>query len=102
MPKIKRITYFKAVSKLSRPIADSTHAIPQIAFIVTRIELDSGVTGDGHLLAFHYSPQAILGALKDIAPMAIGREVSATGELVVHHEAESEYFGISGIHRWAA
>jgi len=102
MPKIKRITYFRAVSKLSRPIADSTHQIPQIAFIVTRIELDSGVTGDGHLLAFHYSPQAILGALKDIAPMAIGREVSGTGELLARHETESEYFGNAGIHRWAA
>jgi L-alanine-DL-glutamate epimerase-like enolase superfamily enzyme len=102
MPKIKRVTYFKAVSKLSRPIADSTHRIPEIAFIVTRIELDTGVTGDGHLLAFHYSPQAILGALKDIAPMAVGREVSATGELLAHHETESEYFGNAGIHRWPA
>src|SRR6516164_9666926 len=98
MPKIKRVTYFKAVSTLSRPIADSTHQIPEIAFIVTRIELESGITGDGHLLAFHYSPHAILGALKDIAPMAIGREVSATGELLAHHEAESEYFGNAGIH----
>jgi L-alanine-DL-glutamate epimerase-like enolase superfamily enzyme len=102
MPKIKSITYCKAVSMLSRPIADSTHRIPEIAFIVTRIELDTGVIGDGHLLAFHYSPQAILGALKDIAPMAIGREVSATGELLAHHGSESEYFGNAGIHHWAA
>lgn len=102
MPKLKRITYFKAVSKRSQPIADSTHQIPEIAFIITRIDLDSGVTGEGHLLAFHYSPQAILGALKDIAPMAIGREVSATGELLAHHETQSEYFGNAGIHRWAA
>lgn len=102
MSAIKRISCFKAVSKLSRPIADSTHQIPEIAFIVTRIELDSGVTGDGHLLAFHYSPEAILGALKDIAPMALGREVSGTGEFLAHHEKESEYFGNAGLHRWAA
>ncbi len=102
MSAIQRIFCFKAVSKLSRPIADSTHQIPEIAFIVTRIELDSGVTGDGHLLAFHYSPEAILGALKDIAPMALGREVSATGEFLAHHEKESEYFGNAGLHRWAA
>ena len=62
MPKIKRVSYFKAVSQYSQPIADSTHQISEIAFIVTRIELESGVTGDGYLLAFHYSPQAILGA----------------------------------------
>lgn len=99
---IKRISYFKAVSNLSRPIADSTHQIPEIAFLVARIELESGTTGDGYLLAFHYSPEAILGALKDIAPMALGREASATGELLAHHEKESEYFGVAGLHRWAA
>jgi L-alanine-DL-glutamate epimerase-like enolase superfamily enzyme len=99
---IKRISYFKVASNLTRPIADSTHQIPEIAFLVARIELESGTTGDGYLLAFHYSPEAILGALKDIAPMALGREVSATGELLAHHEKESEYFGNVGLHRWAA
>ena len=102
MPTIKRISFFKAVSKLSRTIADSTHDIPEIAFIVTRIELDNGTTGDGHLLAFHYSREAILGALKDIAPMALGQEVNATGELLALHEKETEYFGNVGLHRWAA
>jgi len=102
MPVIKRIRYFKAVSKLSRPIADSTHQIPEIAFLVARIELDNGITGDGHLLAFHYSPQAILGALKDIAPLALDQEVSATGAFLARAEKESEYFGSVGLHRWAA
>lgn len=102
MPKIKRIGFFRAVSPVSRPIADSTHSIPEIAFVVTRIETDAGVTGEGYLLAFHYSPQAILGALKDVGPMALGREVSATGEFLAHHERESEYFGCVGLHRWAA
>ncbi|HEU5397271.1 MAG TPA: mandelate racemase/muconate lactonizing enzyme family protein, partial [Verrucomicrobiae bacterium] len=102
MPAIRTISFFKAVSKVSRPIADSTHQIPEIAFIVTRLRLDNGVSGDGHLLAFHYSPEAILGALKDIAPMAIGREVSETGKFLAHHEKESEYFGNVGLHRWAA
>ena len=39
--KIRHIQFFRAVSPLSRPIADSTHFIPEIAFIVTRITLDS-------------------------------------------------------------
>ena len=67
MPKIKAVHYFKAVSPLSRPIADSTHTIPEIGFLVTRIELDNGVTGDANLLSFHYSPQAIIGALRHIS-----------------------------------
>ncbi len=99
--KIRSIQFFRAVSPLSRPIADSTHSIPEIAFIVTRITLDSGVTGEAYLLAFHYSQQAIAGALRDIAPMAIGWEVNQTGAFIKHYEKESEYFGNKGIHRWA-
>ncbi len=102
MPRITHIDFFKAVSPLSTRIADATHAIPEIGFLVTRLTLDSGITGDAYLLAFHYSPQAILGALKDAAPMALGLDVSRTGEFLAHHDRESEYFGNAGIHRWAA
>jgi len=101
MPKIKAVNFFRAVSPISRPIADSTHSISEIAFIVTRIELDNGVTGDAYLLAFHYSPQAIAGALRDIRDLALGFEVSETGKFIHEFEKESEYFGRAGIHRWA-
>lgn len=53
MPKIKQVQFFKAVSPISRPIADSTHAISGIALIVPRLTLDNGVTGDAYLLSFH-------------------------------------------------
>ena len=99
--KIRHIQFFRAVSPLSRPIADSTHSIPEIAFIVTRITLDSGVTGEAYLLSFHYSQQAISGALRDIAPMAMGWDVNQTEAFIQHYEKESEYFGNKGIHRWA-
>ena len=99
--KIRHIQFFRAVSPISRPIADSTHSIPEIAFIVTRITLDSGVTGEAYLLAFHYSQQAIAGALRDIAPMAMGWDVNQTEAFIQHYEKESEYFGNKGIHRWA-
>ena len=99
--KIRRVQFFRAVSTLSQPIADSTHQIPEIAFIITRIELDDGTIGEANLLAFHYSPQAILGALRDIAPMATGWRVDRTREFIRHHGKESEYFGNNGIHKWA-
>lgn len=99
--KIRSIQFFRAVSPLSRPIADSTHSIPEIAFIVTRLTLDSGITGEAYLLAFHYSQNAIVGALRDIAPMAIGWEANQTGTFIRHYEKESEYFGNKGLHRWA-
>jgi len=102
MPKIKTIQIFKAVSTISQPIADSTHSIPEIAFLVTRLTLDSGVTGDAYLLSFHYSPRAALGALCDAAPDAMGLEVSDTGKFLSHQNKESEYFGQVGVNRWAA
>jgi L-alanine-DL-glutamate epimerase-like enolase superfamily enzyme len=101
MPKIKTINFFKAVSPVTQPIADSTHSISEIAFLVTRIQLDNGVTGDAYLLCFHYSPQAMAGALKDIRPLALGWDVSETGKFIREYDKESEYFGHSGIHRWA-
>lgn len=102
MAKIQNIEFFRAVSPLTRRIADSTHQIPEIGFVITRLTLESGVTGEAYLLAFHYSPGAILGALCDAAPLALGIEASATGVFLARHERESEYFGNAGIHRWAA
>ena len=99
--KIRNVSFYKAVSNLSQPIADSTHQSPEIGFIVTRIETNTGIIGEAYLLSFHYSPNAILGALKDIAEMAIGWDVSDTQGFIDHYERESEYFGNPGIHRWA-
>lgn len=98
---IRSIHFFKAVSPLSQPIADATHQISEIAFLVTRVELVSGVMGEAFLLSFHYAPHAIAGALKDIRRLAEGFEVSATGQFIREYEQEAEYFGLSGIHRWA-
>lgn len=99
--KIRRVECFKAVSPLSQPIADATHSIPEIAFVVTRIETESGHVGEAYLLSFHYSQNAILGALKDAAEMAVGWDASRTSDFIRHFESESEYFGNPGIHRWA-
>ncbi|MBE7540373.1 MAG: mandelate racemase/muconate lactonizing enzyme family protein [Opitutaceae bacterium] len=101
MPKIKKLHFFRAVSPLSRPLADSTHQLKEIGFIILKLETDTGVTGESYLLSFNYSPFAIAGALEDIRAMAEGWEISATGEFIRHFERESEYFGLSGIHRWA-
>ena len=64
--RIKDIRIYRAVSKLSRPIADSTHALEEIAFYVLEVETGAGVVGQGYLLQFHYSREAILGALRDM------------------------------------
>lgn len=98
---IKNVQFFRAVSPLSQPIADATHTISEIAFLVTRLQLVSGHIGESYLLSFHYSPGAISGALGDIRSLVEGRDVRETGSLIADYNKESEYFGHSGIHRWA-
>ena len=76
--RIKTVDFFAAESPLSQPIADAMHQIPSINFIVTRLMLEDGKVGEGYLLAFHFSPEAIKGALADVRQIAIGREVDDT------------------------
>ncbi len=99
----KDIRLYKAVSTISKPIADSTHTISTIAFNVVEVELESGVTGQGYLLAFHYSPNAIAGALKDIRThiLETGYEVQETVRLTEDYTIETEYFGSNGLQKWA-
>jgi len=100
---IKDIRIYQATSKLSHPIADSTHDISKIAFYVLELETAGGVVGQGYLLSFHYSPNAIEGALKDLKKFVLDRDyhIYETAQLQKDYEIESEYFGIVGLQRWA-
>lgn len=98
---ITDIRFFTARSTLSRPIADATHAIPGIRFVVAEIALANGVTGQSHLLAFHYSPHAIAGACRDLEAFLRGRDAMDTEAVIRDWDAESEYFGREGVNRWA-
>ncbi len=99
--RIKAVDFFAAESPLSQPIADATHSIPSINFIVTRLTLEDGTEGEGYLLAFHFSPEAIKGALADVRAIAIGRDVADTRGFDDTCDQEFEYFGAVGLLRWA-
>lgn len=100
---IKEINLFRAVSKISKPIADSTHQISEIAFYVVEVISQGGAKGHGYLLSFHYSPRAISGALKDLREfvMAGGYHINETVKLRKDWECQSEYFGKEGINACA-
>src|ERR1035437_2155723 len=98
---VKALDFYEAESPLSRPIADATHEIPAIRFRVARLTLADGTVGEGYLLAFHFSPEAIRGALADVRPLALGREVSATRQFNRACDQAFEYFGDTGLQRWA-
>ncbi len=100
--KIKSYKIYKAKATLKKPIADATHALHEISFLVLRLQLENGIVGESYLLSFQYSPNAIIGALKDVLPTVIGFEANETGRVqtLLYHAAE--YFGDKGINKWAA
>lgn len=99
--RIKALDFFSAESPLSQPIADATHQIPAINFIVARLTTEGGVIGEGYLLAFHFNPAAIRGALADVRALALGHDVNDTRGFDQHCDKEFEYFGDVGLLRWA-
>ncbi|RKD19607.1 mandelate racemase [Pelobium manganitolerans] len=99
--KIKDYKLYKAKAKLKKPIADATHTLHEISFLVLRIQLENGIVGESYLLSFQYSPEAIKGALKDLLPEVKKFEVNETGKFYQHLDHLSEYFGNQGINRWA-
>lgn len=101
MPEVQAFEAFEAVSPMSKPIADATHQIEGIRFVVVRITLDNGVVGEGYLLAFEFNPGAIRGALEDVKPLVLGREVCSTRAFGEACDREFEYFGSNGLLKWA-
>ena len=100
---IRKIGICHAVSRLTKPIADSTHDISEIGFYVVELETKGGVKGQGYLLSFHYSPNAIEGALKDCRNFFLSRgyQVYETVRARREWDMEAEYFGNTGVNTCA-
>ncbi|MGZ3755778.1 MAG: mandelate racemase/muconate lactonizing enzyme family protein [Mucilaginibacter sp.] len=101
MSKIKSYSVYSAKAKLAKPIADATHTLTEISFIVLRLQTTNGITGESYMLSFQYSAKAIAGAMKDVGEMVIGAEVNDTVKIFEKINAANEYFGQEGINRWA-
>ncbi|HRG93977.1 MAG TPA: hypothetical protein PLZ10_13565, partial [Chitinophagaceae bacterium] len=91
--RISRYEIFSAKAKLSKPIADATHTLTEISFLVLRLHTDNGNMGESYLLSFQYSPNAILGALKDQGDLLIGELIHQTVHAFSKLNHANEYFG---------
>src|SRR6056297_1822561 len=99
--KIKSYSLYRAKSRLSKPIADSTHKLTEISFLITRIKLENGIEGESYMLCFQYSPAAIEGALHDVGQLVIDKEIYHTASVFDTVNHSNEYFGHEGVNRWA-
>ncbi|ARV16581.1 mandelate racemase/muconate lactonizing enzyme family protein [Polaribacter sp. SA4-12] len=98
---IRDLKIYKASTPLKKPISDATHTLTEISFLVIRIQLENGIIGESYLLSFQYSPNAIIGALKDLIPVVKGYKAYETGLLSKKLDDLFEYFGNQGLLRWA-
>lgn len=98
---IKDLRVFRGTSTISQRIADATHDISDISFFIVEIELEDGTIGQGYLLSFHYFPNAVAGALKDITGFVKQYKVYETVKMAKDFAEESEYFGQDGLLKWA-
>ncbi len=102
-PSIRDIRIARAVSPLSKPIADATHTISSIRFYVLEVETEDGVIGQGYLLSFDYSDHAILGSLMDLREFVLGGDylIYETLKIKKAWENYTEYFGSEGLQMWS-
>jgi L-alanine-DL-glutamate epimerase-like enolase superfamily enzyme len=98
---VRSLRFYEATASLDRPLSDSRQTIQALRFLIAEIELYNGQIGQGYLVAFHYSANAILGAFKDIEPMAVGLDTAAPSLLMRRASLEHAYFGAEGLQRWA-
>ena len=89
--RINRYEIFRAKAKLSKPIADATHTLTEISFLVLRLHTDKGSMGESYLLSFQYSPHAIVGALKDQGDLLTGEEIHQHVHAFSHLTHADEY-----------
>lgn len=95
------VRLYKASAPLKKAIADSTHKISEISFLVLRLKTSSGIIGEAYLLSFQYSPNAIIGAIKDLESIALEYSIWDTGRFNQAAAASNEYFGKTGLLNWA-
>jgi hypothetical protein len=98
---IAAMQLYKAAAPLKKAIADSTHTLTEISFIVLRVQTRSGIKGESYLLSFQYSPRAIAGAIKDLESLARSFSIWETDKFNQAAAASNEYFGNCGLLNWA-
>lgn len=86
---------------LKPPIADSTHVLHHIQWILVDISTDDGITGHSFMLTFDYGPQLLRAIVdQELKKLIIGKDptdISGIWQLCYSH---CEYIGQTGVAAW--
>lgn len=99
--KIKDVRTTLLSVPLNPPIADSTHVLNHIQWILVDVFTDDGLVGNAFMLTFDYGPELLRGIVDtELKKLALGkdpRDISGIWQMCHSH---CEYIGQSGVAAW--
>ncbi|HLV86266.1 MAG TPA: mandelate racemase/muconate lactonizing enzyme family protein [Candidatus Sulfotelmatobacter sp.] len=99
--KIKDIQTTLLSVPLNPPIADSTHVLNHIQWVVVEIRTDEGLSGHSLMLTFDYGPELLRGIVDvELKKLLIGKDTGDIAALWQMCYAHCEYIGQTGLAAW--
>lgn len=86
---------------LKSPLADSTHVLDKIEWILVDVLTDTGLTGSAHMLTFDYGPELLKGIVDtELKEQAVGQNPLLIEKVREVCLKQTEYIGHSGVAAW--
>jgi L-alanine-DL-glutamate epimerase-like enolase superfamily enzyme len=99
--KIRDVRTTRLSVPLSAPIADSTHVLNRIQWILVDVVTNEGLTGNSFMLTFDYGPELLQRIVDtELKPLIIGKDPEQIGQIWQECHAHCEYIGQSGVAAW--
>jgi L-alanine-DL-glutamate epimerase-like enolase superfamily enzyme len=99
--KIKDIRTTRLSVPLKPPIADSTHVLDRIQWVLVDVLTDEGLVGSSFMLTFDYGAELLLGIVDtELKKLVLGKDPRDITEIWETCHRHSEYIGQSGVAAW--
>src|SRR5215469_4830786 len=99
--KIKDVRTTRLSVPINAPIADSTHVLNRIQWILVDVLTDEGLTGSSFMLTFDYGPELLQGIVDtELKPLLLGRHAQQIAQIWELCHSHCEYIGQSGLAAW--
>jgi len=86
---------------LTPPLADSTHRLDRIEWILVEVLTDQGIAGHSCMLTFDYGPELLKGIVDhELRAVAIGMDAHFIGAVWEACWNQVEYIGQTGVAAW--
>lgn len=99
--KIRDVRTTRLSVPLKPPIADSTHTLNRIQWILVDVLTDEGLTGNSLMLTFEYGPELLQRIVDtELKTLIIDKDPSQIAQIWQLCHAHCEYIGQAGVAAW--